>query len=143
MTEDQIKGLVRRFDTNGDGKISKRELRVGLKSLGLRFAFFRSRRALRYADTNGDGVISEDEINELARYLIDAFFLALCQGRVMLSMVARLHRMVRYERPQKNHLNPSVIRKDLIRPFVSPTSIQHGYKTGSYVNAVNNSHSVP
>nr|GFA33505.1 RNA-directed DNA polymerase, eukaryota, nucleotide-binding alpha-beta plait domain protein [Tanacetum cinerariifolium]GFA41399.1 RNA-directed DNA polymerase, eukaryota, nucleotide-binding alpha-beta plait domain protein [Tanacetum cinerariifolium] len=50
---------------------------------------------------------------------------------------------VRYERPQKNHSNPSVIRKDPIRPFVSPTLIQHGYKTGSYVNAVNNSHSVP
>nr|GEW99249.1 hypothetical protein [Tanacetum cinerariifolium] len=50
---------------------------------------------------------------------------------------------VRYERPQKNHSNPSVIRKDPIRPFVSPTPIQHGYKTGSYVNAVNNSHSVP
>ncbi|GJS03442.1 EF-hand domain pair containing protein [Tanacetum coccineum] len=65
----QIKGLVRRFDTNRDGKISKRELRVGLKSLGLRFAFFRSRHAVRYADTNGDGVISEDEINEVARYV--------------------------------------------------------------------------
>nr|GFA06373.1 hypothetical protein [Tanacetum cinerariifolium] len=50
---------------------------------------------------------------------------------------------VRYERPQKNHSNPSVICKDPIRPFVSPTLIQHGYKTGSYVNAVNNSHSVP
>nr|GEV75047.1 hypothetical protein [Tanacetum cinerariifolium] len=50
---------------------------------------------------------------------------------------------VRYERPRKNHLNPSVIRKDPIRPFVSPTLIQHGYKTGLYVNAVNNSHSVP
>nr|GFC18948.1 hypothetical protein [Tanacetum cinerariifolium] len=50
---------------------------------------------------------------------------------------------VRYERPQKNHLNPSVIRKDPIRPFVSPTPIQYGYKTGFYVNAVNNSHSVP
>nr|GFA59927.1 hypothetical protein [Tanacetum cinerariifolium] len=50
---------------------------------------------------------------------------------------------VRYERPQKNHSNPSVIRKDPIRPFVSPTPIQHGYKTGSYFNAINNSHSVP
>nr|GEU37241.1 RNA-directed DNA polymerase, eukaryota, nucleotide-binding alpha-beta plait domain protein [Tanacetum cinerariifolium] len=50
---------------------------------------------------------------------------------------------VRYERPQKNHLNPFVIRKDPIRPFVSATPIQHGYKTGSYVNAVNNPHSVP
>ncbi|GKB11251.1 RNA-directed DNA polymerase, eukaryota, nucleotide-binding alpha-beta plait domain protein [Tanacetum coccineum] len=49
---------------------------------------------------------------------------------------------VRYERPQKNHSNPTVIRKDPIRPFVSPTPIQHGYKTGSYVNAVNNPHSV-
>nr|GEV95401.1 hypothetical protein [Tanacetum cinerariifolium] len=38
---------------------------------------------------------------------------------------------VRYERPQKNHSNPSVIRKDPIMPFVSPTLIQHGYKTGS------------
>ena len=69
MTEDQIKGLLRKFDTNGDGKISRRELRAGLRSLGLRFACFRARRALRYADANGDGVISEEEINDLARYV--------------------------------------------------------------------------
>nr|GEY55369.1 RNA-directed DNA polymerase, eukaryota, nucleotide-binding alpha-beta plait domain protein [Tanacetum cinerariifolium] len=30
-----------------------------------------------------------------------------------------------------------------IRSFISPTLIQHGYKTGSYVNVVNNSYSVP
>ncbi|PWA81714.1 EF-hand domain pair [Artemisia annua] len=69
MTEDQIKGVLRKFDKDGDGKISRRELKAGFKSLGLRFACFRSRRALRYADANRDGVISEEEINELARYV--------------------------------------------------------------------------
>ncbi|KVI06649.1 Calcium-binding EF-hand [Cynara cardunculus var. scolymus] len=69
MTEEQLKGILRRFDTNGDGKISRRELRVGLRNLGLRFAGFRARRSLRHADANGDGVISEEEMNELAKYV--------------------------------------------------------------------------
>ena len=69
MTEDQIKRVIQKLDKNGDGKICRRELKAGFKSLGLRFACFRARRALRNADANRDGFISEEEINELARYV--------------------------------------------------------------------------
>ncbi|KAI3709034.1 hypothetical protein L2E82_17486 [Cichorium intybus] len=69
LTDDQLKGMLRRFDTNRDGKISRRELRVGLRSLGLHFTFIRAGRALHHADGNGDGVISDEEINELAKYV--------------------------------------------------------------------------
>ncbi|KAF5792333.1 putative EF-hand domain-containing protein [Helianthus annuus] len=69
LTEKQIEGLIRRFDADKDGKISRKELRVGLKGLGLRFAGFRAGRAVRYADADGDGYISDEEINELAKYV--------------------------------------------------------------------------
>lgn len=69
LTDDQLKGMLSKFDTNRDGNICRGELKVGLKSLGLRFTFVRAGRALRHADSNGDGVISDEEINNLAKYV--------------------------------------------------------------------------
>ncbi|KAM7514212.1 hypothetical protein LguiA_003795 [Lonicera macranthoides] len=67
-SEDQLKGLLKRYDTNGDGKLSKKELRAAFHKLGLRFSWWRAGRAIRHADANGDGYISEDELSELVKY---------------------------------------------------------------------------
>lgn len=68
MPENHLKGIFRAFDTDGDGKLSRKELKVGLKSLGLRFTSIRAWRAIRHVDANGDGLIGEDELDELTIY---------------------------------------------------------------------------
>ncbi|KAK9066729.1 hypothetical protein SSX86_014052 [Deinandra increscens subsp. villosa] len=70
LTEAQVEGLIRRYDTDGDGKISRKELRAILKKLGVRFAGFRAARAMAHVDANKDGVISDEEVNELAKYAV-------------------------------------------------------------------------
>ncbi|KAM7490055.1 hypothetical protein LguiA_032976 [Lonicera macranthoides] len=67
LSEDQLKGLLKRYDTNGDGKLSKEELRAAFRQLGLRFSRWRAGRAIGHADANGDGYISEDELHELIK----------------------------------------------------------------------------
>ncbi|EOY14480.1 Calcium-binding EF-hand family protein, putative [Theobroma cacao] len=68
LSEEQLRGLLKRYDSNGDGRLSKNELKTAFRSLGLRFSSWRAGRALRHADANGDGFISDEEINELVRY---------------------------------------------------------------------------
>ncbi|KAK7859722.1 polcalcin jun o 2 [Quercus suber] len=55
LSEEQLKGLLKRYDTNGDGKLSKNELKAAFRSLGLHFSGWRAGQALRHADANGDG----------------------------------------------------------------------------------------
>ena len=68
LSEEQLKGLLKRYDTNGDGKLSKNELKAAFRSLGLHFSGWRAGKALRHADANGDGYVSEDEMKELVKY---------------------------------------------------------------------------
>lgn len=68
LSEEQIKGLLKRYDTNGDGRLSRKELEVAFRRLGLNFIGWKAKRALRHADANGDGYISEDELSELVKY---------------------------------------------------------------------------
>ncbi|KAK2995617.1 hypothetical protein RJ640_020253 [Escallonia rubra] len=67
LSEEDLRGLLKRFDTDGNGKLSKNELKVAFHSLGLHFSGWRAGRALRRADADGDGQISEDEMLELVK----------------------------------------------------------------------------
>ncbi|KAI9200722.1 hypothetical protein LWI28_012310 [Acer negundo] len=70
LTEDQLKGIFRRFDTNKDGQFTRQELTDAFHSLGSKFPSWRAFRALHHADANGDGFISKDEFSELLNYAI-------------------------------------------------------------------------
>ncbi|KAG7020569.1 hypothetical protein SDJN02_17255, partial [Cucurbita argyrosperma subsp. argyrosperma] len=68
FTEEQLAAIFKSHDRDGDGKLSKEELKQAFNYLGSRFSSFRVKEALRAADTNGDGFISMDEMNKLIKY---------------------------------------------------------------------------
>ncbi|KAG5542158.1 hypothetical protein RHGRI_021874 [Rhododendron griersonianum] len=68
LSEDQLKGLLQRCDTNGDKRLSRKELKLAFRSLGLKHCGSRSRDAFQHADANGDGFITEEELNQLVKY---------------------------------------------------------------------------
>ncbi|KAK2977564.1 hypothetical protein RJ640_007039 [Escallonia rubra] len=67
-TENQLKGIFRKHDKNGDGVLSKEELKEAFKYLGALIPGWRASCGLRYADANGDGYISDGELNALVQY---------------------------------------------------------------------------
>lgn len=68
MTMAEFKDWLLKFDSNGDGKISRDELRWAIKNSGGWFSGWKSSRAIRSADLNGNGCIDEDEISGLVRF---------------------------------------------------------------------------
>ncbi|KAG5543455.1 hypothetical protein RHGRI_016251 [Rhododendron griersonianum] len=78
LTEEQLKDLLKRYDKNGDGRLSRKELREAFRSLGLNFSGWRAWRALRHADENGDGYISEEEMEELVKYATKKWGFTVC-----------------------------------------------------------------
>lgn len=70
VNEEQLMILLKRYDTNGDGRLSKQELQDAFKSLGSTFPAWRAWRALHHADANGDGCVNEDEFGELVKYVV-------------------------------------------------------------------------
>ncbi|KAL9999790.1 putative EF-hand domain-containing protein [Helianthus debilis subsp. tardiflorus] len=68
LPEHQMRSIFKAFDINGDGKLSRKELKLCLKKFGLHFAGLRAWDAIGHIDADGDGMISEDEIDELIKY---------------------------------------------------------------------------
>uniref|UniRef100_A0A803P0W0 EF-hand domain-containing protein n=1 Tax=Cannabis sativa TaxID=3483 RepID=A0A803P0W0_CANSA len=56
----QLKGIFERYDANGDGRLSKEELKNAFKSFGCFAPGWRAFRARHFADKNGDGTKKKD-----------------------------------------------------------------------------------
>ncbi|XP_050212744.1 calcium-binding protein CML38-like [Mercurialis annua] len=68
LTEEQLKAMFKDNDSNGDGLLSKEEVKKTFQLLGSRLPDWRVKRALRRADADGDGNISMQELSELVKY---------------------------------------------------------------------------
>ncbi|PIA46328.1 hypothetical protein AQUCO_01500091v1 [Aquilegia coerulea] len=68
MTIEEFKQWLKQFDYDGDGRISKEELREALRSVGGWFTTWKSGRGIKSADTNGNGYIDDTEINNLISF---------------------------------------------------------------------------
>ncbi|GJN33109.1 hypothetical protein PR202_gb21675 [Eleusine coracana subsp. coracana] len=68
MTVEEFKEWLKQFDTDGDGKISRNELREALRRRGGWFTTMRSGRALRQADKDNSGFVDETEVENLIAF---------------------------------------------------------------------------
>lgn len=69
LSEEELKGILRRFDVDRDGQYTRTELKDAFHSLGSRCPTWRSFRAISHADTNGDGLVNQDELVHLLNYV--------------------------------------------------------------------------
>ncbi|PHT89283.1 hypothetical protein T459_04396 [Capsicum annuum] len=68
LTEEQLEKILNRYDKNGDGKLSKQELKLAFKEMGLHFCGWKVSRAFHHADDDRDGYINKKEMIELVKY---------------------------------------------------------------------------
>lgn len=62
------KWLIKRFDTDHDGRINRSELRRAIRERGRWFATFRGWLAFHHADKNHNGFIDDYEIDYLVAF---------------------------------------------------------------------------
>lgn len=71
LTTGQLKEIFKKNDVNGDGRLTKEELKKAFEQLGSRNPNWRVHRAFRHADNNKDGSISLEELDELVKYVVN------------------------------------------------------------------------
>jgi calmodulin len=67
LTAEEFRAWLAQFDADGDGRISREELQQALRSLNVRFAWWKARGGVRAADADRDGGVQlgEDEVARL------------------------------------------------------------------------------
>nr|POF25833.1 putative calcium-binding protein cml10 [Quercus suber] len=73
-TEDQLRNIFKKFDTNNDNMLSREELKKAFDYLGSLIPGFRADRSLHHADANKDGYVNEREMDELVKYAVRVGF---------------------------------------------------------------------
>lgn len=69
MSAEEFKEWLRRFDFDGDGRISREELKEALRSLHMWFGWWKARQGMRAVDSNRNGQIDDaKEIENLVIY---------------------------------------------------------------------------
>ncbi|XP_039071508.1 probable calcium-binding protein CML15 [Hibiscus syriacus] len=69
LTKEQVKRILESFDSNGDGRLSKQELKDAFYYIGSQFPRWRVAQALHRADGDHDGYISQGEMYGLVEYV--------------------------------------------------------------------------
>lgn len=68
---DQLLNVFKSYDRDGDGKLSKDEVKQAFKYLGSRCSFYRATKAFRKVDFNKNGLIDLVELSDLVDYALD------------------------------------------------------------------------
>lgn len=68
LTMEEFKKWLKKFDEDGDGRISAEELREAIHTTGGWFCKWKAKRVLKAVDTNSDGFIDESEMPKLVLF---------------------------------------------------------------------------
>ncbi|CAN6206102.1 unnamed protein product [Urochloa humidicola] len=68
ITAQEFKRWLKQFDTDGDGRISQKELQEAIRRRGAWFSGLRAHFAIRRADRNHNGFVDDSEIEGLINF---------------------------------------------------------------------------
>ncbi|KAL2318563.1 hypothetical protein Fmac_032439 [Flemingia macrophylla] len=73
IAETQIRDILKKADCNGDGCLSKDELKKAFRDFGSKLPCWRAKCFLKKADTNRDGILSNDELDIIVDYALTRY----------------------------------------------------------------------
>ncbi|KAK4277496.1 hypothetical protein QN277_015488 [Acacia crassicarpa] len=68
MSVEEFKRWLKRFDSNGDGRIGRSEMKEAVRLSGGFFASWKSKRGVKSADSNHNGLVDDTEFRNLANF---------------------------------------------------------------------------